>query len=168
MVGIEKRLLELAEHLCKHPIEAVRLREPVWLRADGVPMSGASYKTRTGAAVLDINPGVDVWRTFLHECGHVRAHWNILVPGDYWKANPGTLRLTPSGRGLKSTPSMESEADRWVKTWSSYAARYAYIYLRDTVFESRWACLLEWPKWDVKAALEYADEQLALEAARRA
>jgi len=150
-----------ALNLCKRSV-TVRLQPPVWALA-----SGAAYKTRTGAAVIDLDPGADLFKTFCHEAAHIRCQFGRMTPSDAWKALPGSLPRA-SAAAVKANLAAESQADRFASIWENYALRYAARYQANNALERRLKALEAWPKLDVESALELAEYQRQLEAAKSA
>jgi len=153
-----KQLEQVASHLAKRPV-TIRYQPPVW---DGA--GGAAYKTKTGAALIDLNPGSDPLINLCHEAAHICVDWASMERTDIWKMEPRSLKISPAVKASAQTAAMESRADHFASIWLNYAARWAWYYMRPTVFESKLAALVEWPARDVESALKMWAEQKALEA----
>jgi hypothetical protein len=133
-------LIQVAAHLSGRPVVAVRLQEPCWNNA-----SGACFKTMDFKAVIDLNPGADVFFTFLHECAHLKFDWPAMTPSDYWKAEPGSIRRSDEVRkGLNALP-REDKANVQAGLWSRYSIENCWKYQGDNMFEKQLKALLNYP-----------------------
>jgi len=170
MLDIEKKFSEIAEHLTGKKC-LVRWREPVWLRADDVPMAGACYRTKSNTVVIDVNPGMgkDALYTLLHEIGHVKSGLRDMAPSDYWKAAPCSLKLSPSApAGLKASSLAEDKADEWARRWIKSSLNWSWRYHGDTLLEKQLAVLAVWPADDALEAMKMWEEQKEQESIQRA
>jgi hypothetical protein len=129
MATTDKLLIEVAAHLSGRPVIAVRVQEPVWSN-----MSGACYKTMGFKAIIDLNPGArDVLKSYLHEVAHLKLDWPAMTPSNYWKAEPGSLKIANETRSKLRALPREDEADCWM------------FFSADNIFDKQLLALMEYP-----------------------
>jgi len=136
---------QVAKHLTGRDV-MFRWQEPVWNNT-----SGAAYKSLSGDAIIDVNPGAsDPVYTFLHECAHVRLDFSQMAPSAYWRCEPGS-QITPEAERaeLRALP-REDRADQLAKIWLDYSKRYAWRYFAPTLFEGQLLALVDYPKMEIE------------------
>jgi hypothetical protein len=127
---------KVAEHLCGRPV-MVRFRRPRVRNYVGCP-----YKTEDGQAIIDLDrerAGYLALKVFLHECAHIRLHFEAFSPGDSYRAPSGSDALSPlvTVATYRKQP-RETEADRLAERWLKAARAGAGRFLRSGLDASLW------------------------------
>ena len=107
----------------------VRLRKSIY--ADSAVVGTYTCIPR-GRAVVDLDPDrslAAIYKSFLHECGHIRHHYREAENNDFIFMDPGSYRVTPAVKDpglsaevrrkvVKREAEADEQADRW-DTWAS-------------------------------------------------
>ena len=139
-------LNQVAAQLAGRPV-MVRVQEPVWDYA-----SAAAYKSLSGDAIIDINPGAsDLVYEICHECAHVLKHWSQMAPTDIWRQSPNSQSASNVERAALRALPREDEADRTARIWLDYSQRYAWRYYNaSNLFEGQLLALADYPRMEIE------------------
>ena len=114
-----------------------RLRKSIYVDSDVV---GTYTCVPRGRAVIDLDPDrslAEIYKSFLHECGHIRHHYFDVENNEFIFMDPGSYQITPAvkdpglsaevRRGVaKREAEANDQADCW-DTWASDPDRLAEV-----------------------------------------
>lgn len=125
---LRKAFQAAADSLGGWPI-VVRLREPVDAGA-----RGCTYKAMENYAVIDVKPTgnyMQMFRTFLHEVGHVKLHFDTLQATNDAKLEPAHFEIGAAGHVSTNRKPDPREAQAWelAQAWERWAAAKTRSYL---------------------------------------
>lgn len=111
---------KVAKYLCGQPV-TVRSRQPHIAQA-----SGFTYRHPEAGAIIDVRPGMtaaDELETFLHECAHVKMHYENLLVTRHSELPSASYRYSDHIMNVRaaSPHKQETEADALTVEWMRYA-----------------------------------------------
>ena len=107
----------------------VRLRKSIYADSDVV---GTYTCIPRGRAVIDLDPDrslAEIYKSFLHECGHVRHHYLEAENNKFILMDPKSYRVTPavkdpglSAEAMRKVVQREKEATAQADRWDDWAS----------------------------------------------
>ena len=106
-----------------------RLRKSIYVDSDVV---GTYTCVPRGRAVIDLDPDrslAEIYKSFLHECGHIRHHYFDVENNEFIFMDPGSYQITPAVKdpGLSAevrrcVVQREAEANDQADKWDAWAS----------------------------------------------